>query len=646
MKRWITWIVIALLALATALAVAVWLALRTIDLDAITARIEAAVSEATGREFTIGGRPEVTLLPRPLVVIRDVRLANPPGMSRPHALVVPRIRAGVSLASLLTGQGLGVRIEVSEPDVLLERDDKGVGNWNLVVPMQDFVRDLVQALGAVAEYARFDALVITDGRVAFHDRKAGARTLAIARAEGVVAADVLKLRIDATAEGNAVEARGSVGLANVERVGLPVQMKFSADGVEASVSGKVKAAWPTDGTDVQIDLRIEDARRLGAAVGVAAPRLPAIALSARLVGRDGALRAEPLDLALAANRVTGFVEVRDAKPRPKVDARLAASIIDLSQVVAQRREPERDEPTRPADGRVIPDVPLALPELSTFDGRLELDIGRLITADGAAVEKVAAKVSLAGGKLVADPVAAGAGSDRLVAKITLDASSPRSTGAGASVHQRGVTLGLLNAMLPKGLQDSGGTADLDIDLNGRGGSLRALLADLNGHVRIDLRNAMISGAFATLGDGVLARALGVLNPFAAKDDRANLKCAVVNVPVRGGVLATRQGVGIETDELVGTVSGRIDFGNEALDLNLRSESVGSLGPGLGDFAGAGRLTGTFAQPQIALHAGGAAELGVSVGAAAATGGATLLLGPLLRAAMPREPCRKAREATE
>jgi uncharacterized protein involved in outer membrane biogenesis len=209
-----------------------------------------------------------------------------------------------------------------------------------------------------------------------------------------------------------------------------------------------------------------------------------------------------------------------------------------------------------------------------------------------------------------------------------------------------VTLASLIDWLPKGFRISGGSTDIDIGVTGNGESLRPLLASLKGHVRVDLRDATASGALAALGGSVLGQALGTFDPYAKADDSSKLKCLVVNVPVRGGVLSTKQGIGVETDRLVGVVSGRIDLGNETLDVNLRSESVGRALPGLADFASAGRLTGSFAQPQIALDARGAAELSVSTGAAVATGGATLVLGPLLRAAIPAQPCKVAREATK
>ena len=640
--RWAIRAAVGLLALLLALILAAWVALRWLDLDAISARVKMAVGEATGRTFTMG-RPEVRLLPQPNVVIRDIALANPPGASRAQMLVVARVSVGISLAAVLRGRGLGARVEVSGADLLLERDEKGAGNWTLVVPARDLLRNLVEALGVVAEYAKFDTVTISDTFIGFSDQLERTHGLRVKQASAVIADDALDLELEADAGGEVVSATGSVGLAPVKGGGLPLKVEFSAPGTRATAAGRVAPNWPADGTEVQIDITIDDAQRLAAAAGLSIPQTPSLSLSAKLLGRERKLRAEPLRLAIGASRVDGFIELSEGRSRPSISARLEAPMIDLSQPTETTAPPTQDEPRPSSDGRLIGDLPLAFPQLRLFDGTLGLAVKRLVLPGGTDLADFAAKLSLAGGRLTADPLAVGAADSRISGRLVLDASSAGSTGVETQVRANGVSL---EALLPRDLGVSGGSADAEISVSARGASLRPLLGSLNGGVRVVVREARISGALARLGGSLLGEIVGTLNPFARADKTMQLKCAVVNVPLRNGVLATKDGIGIETDKLVAKVSGQVDFGKETLDLRLHSEAVDALGPGLADFAGAGRVTGTFAEPKVELSAQGAAKLGVHAGVAAATGGVSLLLGSLLRAAIPAHPCKTALQASE
>ena len=85
-------------------------------------------SEALGRSITIGalrigwGDP-LTL------EIRDLRIANMPGGSRPDMVTLEHLTALIDVRPLLKGTIRYRRLDVTRPDILLERDGKGTGNW-------------------------------------------------------------------------------------------------------------------------------------------------------------------------------------------------------------------------------------------------------------------------------------------------------------------------------------------------------------------------------------------------------------------------------------------------------------------------------------------------------------------------------------
>ena len=89
---------------------------------------EREAAEALGRKVSIGA---LTIgWGDPLTVeIRDLRIANMPGGTKPEMVSVEHVFALVDVRPLLRGTIRYRRLDVTRPDILLERDAKGTGNW-------------------------------------------------------------------------------------------------------------------------------------------------------------------------------------------------------------------------------------------------------------------------------------------------------------------------------------------------------------------------------------------------------------------------------------------------------------------------------------------------------------------------------------
>ncbi|GAB2176617.1 AsmA family protein [Dongia sp. agr-C8] len=85
-------------------------------------------SEALGRKVTIGAL-QIGWGDPLHVEIRDLRIANAPWGTRPEMASVEHILAQVDVWPLLEGKIRYRRLDVTRPDILLERDEKGTGNW-------------------------------------------------------------------------------------------------------------------------------------------------------------------------------------------------------------------------------------------------------------------------------------------------------------------------------------------------------------------------------------------------------------------------------------------------------------------------------------------------------------------------------------
>jgi uncharacterized protein involved in outer membrane biogenesis len=123
-KSLIQWIAIAL----AAIVISGLIYLSVADLGWLKPRIESAVSDATGREFSIDGEFSLRALWTPSVVIENARLANAEWGSEPTMLTIGHASGKVDLWSLISGPIRVEELRIADVDVLLESNEQGVSN--------------------------------------------------------------------------------------------------------------------------------------------------------------------------------------------------------------------------------------------------------------------------------------------------------------------------------------------------------------------------------------------------------------------------------------------------------------------------------------------------------------------------------------
>src|SRR5688572_24683683 len=102
--------------------------LMTFNVDQYKGTIEAQAKAATGREVTIGDIDLAVSL-TPAIVLTDVKVANASWGSRPEMVILPRLEVHTQLIPLLFGTINLTEIAAENPDILLEIDKQGRGNW-------------------------------------------------------------------------------------------------------------------------------------------------------------------------------------------------------------------------------------------------------------------------------------------------------------------------------------------------------------------------------------------------------------------------------------------------------------------------------------------------------------------------------------
>jgi len=647
-----------------------WLLARQIDRDAVTARAIAEVKRATGRDFAIGGTVHLQFFPTLALVANDVRLGNTAWGSRPDMLRARRLALNVALRPLLSRRVEVGRIELSGADLLLETSPQGEANWRFAradtaAPLPDADNESARKV-----HVSVAQLLAQDSTLSLRNGHSGnTRTLAIqslrlgddaADAVGTApkagpgtsptspaapAADPATTALDpfaleATYRGQAVHVAGRTGpLRSIATASaLPIDLQLSVAGASATLAGDLGLREQAGQARLQLEAQVEQSAALAQVLGVALPAtlpLPA-SLKATLDWDRERLRAEPMEWRAAGQTLGGRLEWNPRATPPALHAALRADGLDLARLVPAASGGGSAEP----DGRLFSDAPLPRLAPSPIALSGELNVERLVLPGGIELGAVRARASMAGDRLELSSLTFGLARGTVNLSGSLRVTAGQAPAVSARIKARNLAMDSLLALTRRKAVLSGGRTEIDADLRGEGSSPHRLAASLDGEVRLRMGAATTAGQ-ASAPQDLLAAFARALTPNHAPSETIRIQCAAARLPLRNGVIEVDRSMAVETDKLSLVMAGRIDLGNETLELAIRPTVRKGLGLKPGNFADLVKIGGTLSHPAVQVDVLGTAREAVSLSAAVASSGATLLAGRLLQHNANPQPCQAA-----
>lgn len=690
---------------AIAAAIALVAAAKSIDVNRYRGFITEQVKAATGRTLTIAGPLELKIGLIPRVVASGITLTNMEGGSRPVMASVERIEAEIALIPLLSRQVQIRRLLVINPDILVETDAKGRGNWQMGgdAPAQ------IPAAGVPP--TRFDAreIKIKNARVVWRDGATGKtrqfdiHRLALLPQNG--ASGPLNLEMKLEYQQRIVNVTGLVGApaALGKNAPWPLRLKVATDGMVLAVDGTAIDPAAGKGLDIKLSAQgdeLADMLKLAEVLPADAHAIGPFKAQATLKHVRDALALEDLDLALG-KRDTALVSakgnIKSVSPLAGIDVAMAVEsdnsggLSRLTGLDLPALGPVKMAGTLAdsANGWRLSDFKAVLGG-SDLHGDLALDLGGKLPrltgglragtlaladlspaspakpADGRmfseaqlpleALRDAEINLSLAAAKLILGTVTATDVSADFVLKNgrlavkpikgllaggPLDGEASLDASGAAYLRLTGSNIDL-GRIAPNLI--TGGATGVKLDLVSRGTSVRALMAGLSGSAVASVGEGRVHNrAVDWAGGDALFQVLGALNPLAKSDDTTQMRCGVVNFSIKSGMATAAKGIAVETAKADVVGAGTIDLRTEQLDLGFSPRARQGLGISLGgQVAGLTRLRGTLADPVIGIDELGTARTAASVGAAVATGGLSLL-GEFLfdKATADSSPCQTA-----
>ncbi len=622
--------------------VGIVIALSVIDVNQYRGVIQEQAKAATGREVSVG-EIELAISLSPAIVVHDVSVGNAPWGSRPEMVTAERIAAHTQLIPLIFGTVNISNLEVIGGDVLLETNAEGRGNWEFDVeptPGEE------SAASEEAAPLNIDGVFAERLTFSYRDAANNSRADIVAGRVSVEIAGALmdmvipEIELDdviVSYEDGATQADANVGM-----------MRMTVDGVITDLNinnisvNDTTASYTSDGTPLEVAIEtfsLDDDGALELAATYAGQDVRAngqIASIAQLIGRRDEF---PANLSIEGFGITAETDlvVNLSEDRPS-----ASGTISIPEIAFAESESEEGASSSGSDEKVFPPTPLPWETLAVANADVSVDIAKMVLSNGLELSNIVLPIKLSGSKLSADPISVALAGGSVSAAFGMDATN-------MSVSLRADISNLSAENVTKAMQQTdlivGGPLDLRVNLSGRGQTVQAVAANLNGSIVGGMGQSRIrSDALNVIGADILMQVASAVNPLGNKDPYTVAQCAVVNFQIADGIARTDKGIALVTDKMQVTSSGQIDLKAERVRLNLRPRASSGIGVGVGNLAQAVGVTGSLTSPSVGIDAAGAARTVGTIGAAIATGG----ISALLQGAKDRmdtsgnDPCQEAR----
>ncbi|NQV82326.1 MAG: AsmA family protein, partial [Rhodospirillales bacterium] len=567
--------------------------LKSLDFNEYRGLIAEQVKGLTGRDLTINGSLNLEISLNPAVAVEDVTFANASWGTEKEMASLKRLAAEVELLPLLSGDIRIKRVVLDGLDLLIETDAKGRGNWEISAAKTKTKSET----SASSNLPEVQKVRIKDLTLTYRDGRTGEKTslrLDHLDLQAETAAAPMIIGVGGAVNDLAFKADGRLGSIKTLIDGgapYPVSLAMTVPGLSLNIEGAISEPRQARGLDFKVSVDAEDIAAVAKSAGVSLPEIPPVRVTGRLRDPKGGYSVENLVASVGDINLQGRAAVKlTGVARPTIDADLmTASTIDLGALLPKQKSSSAPKV------RVFPGDPLPLAGLKAVDARLQLAIKRLVQ-NAIAVDDIKLSLVLNSGRLDVKSLTAVVNGGTVDASLVVDGSVAPSALA-VNLDVRGTDYGALLQQL-KLTDIATGKVDVTLNVKGRGASVRAIMAGLNGHARAVSQGGKIDSGLLNIVSSDILAALPFIN---SKGDK-EIRCAVLDFNIRGGQ-ANAKTLVFETGGMSMIGTGDINLKDETLALRVdpRAKKVSLLKIAMFPV----NVGGTLAAPSVLPDMGGA-----------------------------------------
>lgn len=660
---------------ALCLMVAFW-TLRDFD-RRIQSEIVTVVSEKTGRALTIDGKVEMNFSLSPSVRISNIKLANAPWSSDPYMIQVGSLEMQIELMPLFRRKTEIKQVLLKSAQAVFEINEDGQKNW--LFPKEAETADAQDKAASEKikkknfSFPDINKVVAEDISLQFVNQRKGTVSAA---SINTLTADKKQNGFSLDSQWNVNQNALKATLDAEVRPDSPqydFQLKVDGQNIQADLQGTIENPL----TDIQgrstLTLRLPQASVLNRMSGYSLPAMETILTADVHIGPDGfsvptfdlSAGTENTALIQAAGTVDSFsplslrfqtrvkapnmgaVQGLPAWPDTTISAevQLNAGLLldnlnmrvgdsDLSgSVLAQTEQAvliqaklrsdrfhltdflgkgkypvafgSFSDSTKKRKSRVFSSELLPFEALRSANIDIDVSADQFGAADGTDLGKVNLTASMHDGVFILPTFKL---ADYAKVSVKMDASKQP---ADVAISLKADKLPLPFFFAQNNVER--GTVTGSIRFVGRGESEADIASSLTGRMFVNVRDVYIS-SFQLL---TLPETLSFLYPLDPKQP-LSVSCAVVNLPVKSGLISSEKGIGMESDLFDAQANGDVNLSDESVKLkvDVSPRSQGVLKSVFNSFS----VNGELADPEIRFDSEQAFDKALSIGMAFLSGG--------------------------
>lgn len=553
-----------------------------------TDRFEAV----TGRELTIEGAVKPSLWPVLGVETGRISLSNAPWSDAGPMLVADGLSIRLDLAALAGGTLRITGFALTRPEILLERSEDGVPNWQF-----GGSNGGTAAAGMAGANTPFtlDLAAIHDGSLGYIDHATGQAVQITGLTAEARLADYtgpLAISLSGDIAGQPVSASGLVANFDKAYAGEVVAVEFAAQIGAAKASFEGRGGMHPFAAEGQLDADLGDLAALAAVLGIDPPALPE-GLGARSMTLSGKVtRSVDGDLYLRGGRIgldrtvlTGDLDLAFGGARPRLAGNLATAELSVGGDGAGG---DAAGGAGGGAGAGWSEAPLSAQGLRAVDADLGLSVDAL-RLGGVRLSGLRSRTLVDAGRAVVDLGQAQAYGGTVAGQVVVNARKGFSVGGRLDLAAVALQPLLVDVA---GYDRLIGTGDLTLDFVAAGGSVAGLMRGLDGQGRLTLGAGEIRGIDVP---AMLARLdASQLGPT----ERTVFDSLDAGFTVQRGDLFNDD-LTLQSPYLRATGGGRVGLGARDFDYRLRATALQG-DDGVDKIAVPIWITGPWAKPKVAL----------------------------------------------
>ena len=621
--RW-KWILCISIAVIFALFVTTYIILSSYDYNKFKPRITEIAKKYTGRDLTLAGDITLGIGFSPTLVVEDVAFQNASWGSRPQMAQLKRLEVQLALLPMLRGYINVRRLNIVNPDFLIEVDKDGKKNLDFDIPKKperettgDKTDDEVKA------FFGFKEVRIEGGTILYNDHQIGKTTTI----------NIEKLELNATKFGNPseIDLKANYNKTSFQVTGTlgqlsglmnpnepwPLNLTVTAMDSTVSVAGTITDIIESKGIDLELSAKGSALANFQQITGKELPVKGPFEVSGHLTAPNlESVNIFKVSILLGDSVISGDVTITQKPPRPRIDAKLYSKNLDLRPFINQYKSSDKPETlSKKSDAkkkRVFSDEPFGLQALQKFDAEISFHADQIL-GFLTALDNININLNLQNGHLFI-PLKANIGGGNHSSSLDLLATENH-VNLTAKIISEKVNVGDMRRKL--GItKDLEGILDLDINVTGQGNSVAALMSGLNGDVIAMLGEGKMPLKYLNLvGTDLKTSLTRLVNPYKKKIDRHHINCAVFDFNIKDG-MAKSDVIMIDDPRKTLLSRGKINLKTEVLDFDIHTkpkegigtEKTGKLSINLGKLTRPFMLGGTLAHPTLRISKTRIAEI--------------------------------------